>query len=97
MNLSSTTSTPRETEIKRIDTIAEDEDPYSDLGLEFKEWSPTMNLSQDKKKNPKPSFKIPWPKRPAFNKIQIKKQNFAIDNRNEEENLKQSIYLQNID
>ena len=50
-----------------------------------------MNLSEDKKKNPKPSFKIPWPKRPAFNKIQIQKQNFAEDdNDDEEENLKSS-------
>ena len=73
-------STTTEAPIDRIDEIdieeAEDDDPYADLGIKFKEWSPNMKFDENEKKPAKsnvPKFKMPWPKRPTTTKKDLKK------------------------
>merc|ERR1719225_1937181 len=72
------TVAPKERE-KEIDIVEEndgEDDPYGDLNIEFKEWSPTMKLSEDKgvqRNSNVPQIKMPWPKRPAMTKSYKKK------------------------
>ena len=73
-SVSTPTTTPTEI-VKNVndelDKETDEEDPYANLDIEFKEWTPTMEFDDVPKKEKSsnmPQIKMPWPKRPTMTK-----------------------------